>query len=434
MKKDNEKKLIFLFLGAFLIMIFIMIFAHKAEAALPQQSKLPFLVDSENFVNADGYTLQDLQNFYNARWGNSYPKDFTSQDVLIYEYTETISNVNYNFTTVWIPNASNYTYEITLNETYNSFDTDINQASIKFRGYSFVSFSTYRNRYNDPAFTLSASATTVTFFYNSNKEVTYISNPYYYLASSIDGANDYPVFAIPQPVFPTGHATPPDLTDEDLTVDDNILNPPIWETPTNPPTFDSSDIPRSTYNLIEWGIADPNGPFHILKNNLQSGFQWLVNVISGYGQAIINNIQKSIQNLYENFVSLFEPISQQLSGIYDKITEFADLFINPFDEEEFEDQIDNCQLITRYNELLENCEVIQQIFDETSEPDSFILYIDFENPFADSEHKIIASEINFNWLVPLRPVYRPFLTVFTLIECFVGGFRILGNIIGGKAK
>ena len=132
--------------------------------------------------------------------------------------------------------------------------------------------------------------------------------------------------------------------------------------------------------------------------------------------------------------SLIEKIYTKIEGLYNDFLEFADLFINPFDEEEFENQIDNCQLITQYNELLDNCEVLQQIFNETSEPDSFILYIDFENPFADSEHKIIHGEINFNWLVPLRPVYRPFLQVFVLIECFVGGFRILGNIIGGKAK
>ena len=109
-------------------------------------------------------------------------------------------------------------------------------------------------------------------------------------------------------------------------------------------------------------------------------------------------------------------------------------YVPELDEEEFEDQMESCELINQYEELMDNCEVLQQIFDYAEERDYFVLYIDFENPFADSEHKIIHSEISFTWLKDYRSTYRPFLWVFTMLECFIGGMRLLGGIIGGKAK
>lgn len=230
------------------------------------------------------------------------------------------------------------------------------------------------------------------------------------------------------PDYPTG-TTPPTQV------------PPVYTstdyTWTTPPTFDGSTVENaigSLQNLVGWLANNLKEEFKNLTSNLKGFFEYIGKTIQYYGNAILETLNNFIQNFYDNMKSLFEPMFDTLQDIKDKIVEFADLFIHPFDKEEFEKQINSCQLITQYNELLDNCEVLQQIFDETSEPDSFILYIDFENPFADSEHKIIHGEINFNWLVPLRPVYRPFLQVFVLIECFVGGFRILGNIIGGKAK
>lgn len=214
------------------------------------------------------------------------------------------------------------------------------------------------------------------------------------------------------------------------------LNLPSYSWTTKP-TLDFSTLEKaveSCADLIEWVGDNIANSFSNIIGNIQSVGNNITQTIQYYGNLIIENIQNGITNFYENMQALIEPIYQTMQETKEKITEFADLFIHPFDEEEFEEQIDNCALITEYNTLLANCEVIKQILIDAEEKDSFILYIDFENPFADSEHKIITSEINFNWLVPLRLSYRPFLWVFTLLECFLGGFRLLGNIIGGKAK
>ena len=181
--------------------------------------------------------------------------------------------------------------------------------------------------------------------------------------------------------------------------------------------------------------------FSNLLNNVGNLFDYVVDSI----YYAVNNIVSAIQNLatdfYNNMVSLFEPIAEVLKFLYESFndwkedfTNFADLFIHPFDEEEYEEQIQDCEFLMMYDTLMANCEDIQEIFDNAEERDYFSLYISFENPLADAQHRIISSEINFDWLVPLRSVYRPFLWVFTMFQLFVGSMRLLGNIIGGKAK
>lgn len=216
---------------------------------------------------------------------------------------------------------------------------------------------------------------------------------------------------------------------------------PDW---TNSPTFDNSSVENglnSVFNIISWlgnNIKDSiTGLGKYIVDSTMWGMQRIINTIrdkidevkTAISNAVttINNTLGSIQNAIQSF-------KQSMENLKTTVEDIADLFIHPFDEEEFEEQMEDCELINQYNELIENCETIQQIFDYAEERDYFSIYIDFENPFADSEHKIIHTQISFDWLVPLRSVYRPFLWVFTLLECFVGGMRILGNIIGGKAK
>ena len=171
-----------------------------------------------------------------------------------------------------------------------------------------------------------------------------------------------------------------------------------------------------------------------MLNNLKGLAEYIGKTIQYYGNAIIQTINNAIQNFYDNMVALIEPIVSDLNELKQNFLDFSDLFIHPFDEEEFEEQMESCELINQYNELMDNADDIRAIYNNAEERDYFVLYIDFENPFADSEHKIIHSEISFTWLKDYRSTYRPFLWLFTMLECFVGGMRLLGGIIGGKAK
>lgn len=229
----------------------------------------------------------------------------------------------------------------------------------------------------------------------------------------------------------------------------NTVNPPdevpptytinnySWTTYNNPPVDNSSTdaLLESIFDILSYnaGYLQTNisNEFDNLILNIKGLVDYMGETLQYYGDLIIANIQNGIQNFYDNMVSLVEPIHDKISALQEKVEEVADLFINPFDEEEFDEQIENSSFFTNYNAIIDNCEEISEIFDYAEERDHFSLYISFENPFADSEHKIIASEINFDWLVPLRSVYRPFIWVCVLIELFVGGARVLTRIIGG---
>ena len=221
-------------------------------------------------------------------------------------------------------------------------------------------------------------------------------------------------------------------------IDDYI---PDWS---NSPSFDNSSIENaieSVFDTVIWlgnNIKDSiTGLGGYIVDSVLWGLQRIINTIRDKIDEIktaISNVITSINGVLTSIGNAITSFKQSMENLKTTVENVADLFIHPFDEEEFEEQMQDCELINQYNELIENCETIQEIFDYSEERDRYSIYIDFENPFADSNHKIIHSEINFDWLVPLRSVYRPFLWVFTLLECFVGGMRILGNIIGGKAK
>lgn len=426
MKKNNdEKKLSLLFIGTFFIFAFFIIFSHKAKAEgvyFPMGQNDNDVIDPWIIEYAETTYLSEENDIIikGPNYISGYEQYFIAicpRDQGTHLYGE-LNNNGYQFDLYQIGNA-NITYrEVKIQKPqYWYWDND--------------DYSHYYSWHNCDSSLYNTSIGYVSNFilYNTNNEDHVIVLKY--------GPDPIPPIDIGVAIIPPGAIVPeyPTGTTPPTQV------PPIY-TPNNyewttPPTFDGSTVTNaigSIQNTLGWLANNLKEEFKNITDNGKHFFEYIGKTIQYYGNAIIETLNNLMKNFYDNMKSLVEPIYTKIEGLYNDFLEFADLFINPFDEEEFEDQIDNCQLITQYNELLDNCEVLQQIFDETSEPDSFILYIDFENPFADSEHKIIHGEINFNWLVPLRPVYRPFLQVFVLIECFVGGFRILGNIIGGKAK
>ena len=429
-RKIDINNIILPLFWAFILVLCVFILSTTSHAALPQSNGLPFIVDSENFVNPDGYTLEELQQFYNARWGSAYPLDFlNASDCVVYNTVEYIYGNPYDYTIVLFPYDTNSTYSIDLNNvSYNEFDMDLNTATITFRGFNVIQFSRAYNQYEDPYFALNATSN-VPLFYNSNKEVVYISNNINYFNDE-----DYPVLALPVPsLIDIGIAIIPNFGNPNLDIDTNKPTVPTWDSVDNTtaPSFDSNNPLQSVFSIIEWGLKDPNGPFKVITNNTKKGFEYIGACIENLGKTIVENIQNAMTNLYENFVSLFEPINNNIIAIYGKLEEFADLFIHPFDEEKFEEQIENSSFFTNYHAIVDNCEVLTEIIEYAEERDHFSLYISFENPLDNSNHRFIQSEISFDWLVPLRSVYRPFLWVCVLIELFVGGARVLTHALGG---
>ena len=273
--------------------------------------------------------------------------------------------------------------------------------------------------------------------------------PFYMVGvDEIKATNDVVVFSNIVPVsVPTGHATQPINNPENIIngLDGHKLQKPTaptinnysWTTYNNPP-IDTSTVEtllESIFNSMIYNFSylftNLGGLFSNLINNIGNLIEYVVNSIYYAVNNIVSSIQDLATDFYNNMVSLFEPIAENIKTIREKIEEFADLFIHPFDSEEFDEQIANSSFFTQYNQLIDNCEVLTEIIDYAEERDHFSLYISFENPIDNSNHRIIQSEINFDWLVPLRSIYRPFLWVCVLIELFVGGARVLTHALGG---
>lgn len=443
MMKNDKKfkiKLVLLWVFAFSVIMFLMSLTANAQG-----NSLPFIASNENidgfeeFLNQCAISNSSYQVFNNA---------YHSGEYFGYDYYENGIH-KYAF---YVPQEE-FIYSFYLSNEYSDFDITTDYAEMTFQNYIYI------NGYTQPAprggyyfyGTVSTNNVsqqrTVRFFWGSSKGDGSLLVPNIASQNYNYQLNIYqPVFglSVVNPPIEIGTAIlPPSAFVPDYPTGTNPPStvPPTYTpqtyTPTTPPTPDFSTAEKtleSIYNYIVWGIADINGQFHLLKDNLSGFFEYIGLTIQYYGNAIIDTLNNFIQNFYDNMKNLVEPIYNDLNELKQSFLDFADLFIHPFDEEEFEDQMESCELINQYEELMDNCEVLQQIFDYAEERDYFVLYIDFENPFADSEHKIIHSEISFTWLKDYRSTYRPFLWVFTMLECFIGGMRLLGGIIGGKAK
>lgn len=419
MKNDDKKfkiKLVLLWVFAFSVMIFIMSMSANAEEPyFPMGQNDNNLIPEthmngiESFYNSeDNYIFVSLVGAYS--WGSAYnilvvPKS----SGLVYGE---IYNNGYQFSLYNIGNGAYSTYSYVYdNGSVEPYGSD-------FGVYVGMTSSLY-----------SQSVSYVSNFriYTNNSETDIVLNY---------GSSD-PIISVGTAVIPPGAFIPEYLTGD--TPPQNVppeytVNNYTW---TTAPQFDGSTVIngiQSIKNTLEWLSSNLHEELANLINNIKGLATYIGKTIQYYGNAIIETINNAIQNFYDNMKALVEPIYTTLENLYNGFLEFADLFIHPFDEEEFQDQIENCQLISQYNELMDNADDIRAIFNNAEERDYFVLYIDFENPFADSEHKIIHSEISFTWLKDYRSTYRPFLWLFTMIECFVGGMRLLGGIIGGKAK
>ena len=427
-RKIEINNLILPLFWAFILVLCVFILSSTAKA-----SGLPYIVDSANYTYGS-YTMADIEAYINQHFIDTYAPqysvDFTNNQTIAYTYTS--GNIEYLKIFTLINDTQKY-YFSDFSDSYDNFDFETDTLKLTMnKCHSFILYLdnvgnlAWRTWYPNETQNIMLFGQYYTPVYiNSNFNNNTFINNVYVTSDTIILANTF------ETPIEIGIAIIPNFINPDLDITTNYPNPPTWQTPTGAPTFDPSNIPQSTYLLIEWGLKDPNGPFKCLSSNLQNSIQYIGDCIEALGKSIIKNIQNAMTNLYQNFVSLLEPIVSNIAEINQKITEFADLFIHPFDSEEFEEQIENSSFFTNYHAIVDNCEVLTEIIEYAEERDHFSLYISFENPLDNSVHRIISSEISFDWLVPLRSVYRPFLWVCVLIELFVGGARVLTHALGG---
>lgn len=421
MKNDDKKfkiKLVLLWVFAFSVIIFMMsLTANAEEPYFPMGQNDNGNIPQDLMDYLETYLDSENNFIFIAPWGNGY-----------YWYAY-VPKGNGDINTFGEINSNGYQFRLytTSSIAYGGYIWWVNGESwgVWDTGFQYINNG---NPFNSSLYDTSMSYVSNFRIYTNNTENADVVLNY--------GSSD-PIISVGTAVLPPTAFIPEYLTGD--TPPQNV--PPEYTTTdytwTTAPQFDGSTVIngiQSIKNTLEWLSSNLHEELANLIDNIKGLATYIGKTIQYYGNAIIETINNAIQNFYDNMKALVEPIYTTLENLYNGFLEFADLFIHPFDEEEFEDQIENCQLISQYNELMDNADDIRAIFNNAEERDYFVLYIDFENPFADSEHKIIHSEISFTWLKNYRSTYRPFLWVFTMMECFIGGMRLLGGIIGGKAK
>lgn len=425
-KKMNEVKkdryLFFISLVIFLLFVFLCTFSsHAASANSPQ---FPIYVENIDVTPYQTYINNTYGGFWNLSqnnvigWG-SQESGYYVQTFAIPQVADQVQNYLSFSPSNLISVYPDYDYNnntITLTFT--------NLANDNYKPWRLISFYSNGTGPNYPYTAVFNQTSTINkgVYGSTGFELNYVSTTIY-LTNNGAWQVDKPVFVNELiPVISTGHATPPDFTDNDLSVDDSILNPPTWQTPSNPPTFDSSNIPQSIYNIIQWGIADPNGPFNIIKNNMQNAVGWLVNVISGYGQAIINNIQYSIENLYDNFVSLFEPLFDSISGISDKL----DYFFEPLDVDDVISGIEDTTLYSVISVGSDFKNTFQDYFNSITVPDTLVFHVPYT---ILTKNGVI--DIDFSWYPGVRDSIVPWIIGFLYAGFGLAIFRSFPSIIHG---
>lgn len=448
-KKNERIKLAAFWFFAFAVIIFMMsLRTYAAETYFPmgQNDNNKFTqtdIDKINsYFDGENNFLFIVYDSYTPQWGPYYVKYFW-----VYQITKETDGTINTFAEI---NSNGYQFSL-----YELSNNNPTITKYYYDNYAnFIGVNTNGSMNNMQNLTSS--------LYDSNN--SYISNFSLYtdntknrkVVLSYGTDNDF--------LHSDGHATEPInnpnnfITDSQGNRIDRPNTPTInnysWTT-YNSPSVDNSSVEsllESTIDILNYLVGylttNLSNEFDNMITNLTNLFNYAVESVENGFNNIVSAIQDLADDIYNNMVSLFEPIAENIGELKeklenvvenigelkDKIEEIADLFIHPFDEEEFEEQIENSSFLSAYNELKDNSDILNEMFANAQERDHFSLYISFENPFADSEHKIISSEINFDWLVPLRSVYRPFLWVCICFELFMGGARVLSSVIGGKVK
>lgn len=419
MRKNNIYKSIIAFCGLFLA--FLWLFSIKGHCA-QEQDYFPII------NNKNGHFSQELIDNLNTRFDAE--NNYVIVNYAYYNPNSGYGRYYYNYV-YWPKNSDGGFFGEKHNNLYQ-----FNLYTIGTVNFTQGTFWTDR-RYPNNIEGVSGNNQTPSWFYglyssNYNTDIDYITN-YKVLTNNTSSAQVVIYFSYPPEYVDYDNDTYPENFDQP-DINDYVNNAEI-------PTFDNTDLQSAVSSI--WSILQYQ--FSTLLPNL---LNFVIDSLNWALQKVINNIRNFITELQEVVDDFSQMVNGFLSDIQDLISdlkdafvefkegfeEFADLFLHPFDEEEFEEQIENSSFLSAYNELKDNSDILNEMFANAQERDHFSLYISFENPFADSEHKIIASEINFDWLVPLRSVYRPFLWICICFELFMGGARVLSSVIGGKVK
>ena len=229
---------------------------------------------------------------------------------------------------------------------------------------------------------------------------------------------------------PSGSATQPDLTGDDIGSDKPDIDDYLPNIPSIPSLDNSSleKIAESIYNILQWG-------FNAIKGILQGLFEYLADTFTYSIQKVIDNIKNAIQNFYDNMKSLFEPllnglaeIAQGIKQTIENIGLLLEAFFAPFDEEQFKEAYQNCEFINAVDGVNDSIEEFKHAFTYAEERDYYTLYLGFI-----MDGYTVNYDLDFTWLYPLRQYYRPIIWAVVIYEFFVYLCSQLSDYLQGRS-
>lgn len=195
----------------------------------------------------------------------------------------------------------------------------------------------------------------------------------YYLAENLEytDSNNNLVFTNGAPVIPgpevnTGHATEPDFdTDNNINTDGHAEQPNDPQFPQFPTiVIDTTNVESLLESIFEAVTA--MGDF--VGQCFSTFFAWLVDVIKNAIQAIINTIREVATFLYNNFVSLFEPMMENVGHA-----------VEPVQNDEIVQAFEDTGIYQDFSSMTDLVNDSFDVFDDISEPQTFRIPIHLEN-------------------------------------------------------
>lgn len=427
-------KLIFSF--AFLL-FFLFAFTFKGYAATTSNGDLPYVVPSG--LNINTYATSQIIDYAKYNYENymsTFEPNVTVNSYLVFTTDGFYNDSIYSFIFV-----TNPTIEDSYSDSLNFYDNTIRVHSNGSDIHTLVMGA------NGDFWGMSNNGTIADLCGNSSTITTAVGTftpRYPFLLVGVDellSSNDVIIFTNNVPYSPNvptqGHATQPTNNPNNFINGSNgqpitrptqpTINNYNWTT-YNAPPIDTTSLESLVESLIDnvvYGFEylkdNLSGEFSNLINNIESLINYVVLSLENGFNKVIQAIQDVMTDLYNNFVSLFEPITEQLSYI-----------TQPFDSSNFESQLNNTSAMNILNVCSTSFDTFKSTFTNVSEPESYILQLDFNMPSTSIlSSYIVDGEINFNWLIPLKSVYRPLLWILFIAFAFISILTNIGNYLKG---
>lgn len=426
-KKKNLINLIFspklLIIEWSVIIVFCIFigFSIRSQAATQTSTEIPYNV--AEWANYNEMMLERVDIAISA-YKNAYPQ-YSNESLLIW-------------TTDGFFNGNWFQYHIMPSPTYNSSiveSFDFHTNNLIFDGGGEIAIVLVGlngniggiSSYHYTTARLMGNASSV----NTSQGSYLPMYPFYYDGEPVLSTNNLEVLiSRVNGLAPTGNATEPDLTGDNIgsdkpDIDDYLPNIPSM------PTIDNSSLEKiaeSIFDILQWG-------FNAIKGTLNGLFEYLADTFTYSIQKVIDNIKNAIQNFYDNMKSLFEPLLNGLAEIAQGIKEaieniglLLEVFFAPFDETQFQEAYENCDFINAVDGVKDSIEEFEHAFTYAEERDYYTLYLGFI-----MDGYTVNYDLDFTWLYPLRQYYRPIIWAVVIYEFFVYLVSQLSDYLQGRS-